>query len=427
MKIKSKIFYFVIISTLFFNLIHAKEVIDKIAAAVNGEIIMWSELSAKTKLITENLNKEGVDLPPKKILIQQVLNKMILDKIQLQLAKKFAIEADSDSINSAISNLAKTSKLTIAEYKQKVQETGITFEEFREQIKTEITLARLHQREVGGDLRISQAEIEGYLNSPTGQDNSGTEYLLGHILIPIENQSHGSLKNSQTKAERIINDLKQGKEFKQLAATYSAGAQALEGGDLGWRQINEVPNIFVERVVKMNINEVVGPIKTPSGFHIIKLRDKRDGNSKNYQELHLRQIIIKPGEKMSEEEALQKLSSLRELIINGKQEFAKLAREKSEEPSTAEKGGDLGWVNQDVVIPEFWQSVKDLKKGQISKPFKTDLGCHIVQLLNTRDPSNSKDVRQNRAREVLKEQKFNELLEIWLKKIRDEAKVEILL
>lgn len=412
---------------IFFNLYAAAQPLDKIAAVVGGEVVTLSELSEKIKLVTNNLSKQNIVLPPKPILERQVLNKIILDHIQLQLAAQFAIEVDSSSINQAIIDLAKNENLTVAEYKQKIHKDGMTFDNFREHIKTELTLAKLQQREVGNDIRISSLDIDGYLNSAIGQDNSGTEYRLGHILIVApEKPSQDALKAIDNKAREIIAALQQGKDFKQLAAGYSSGIQALEGGDLGWRQINEVPTIFVKYVPNMKINEVVGPIQSASGFHIIKLQDKRSGKKNNYQEFRVRQILIKPGANTSDQEAAANLLSLRQQIMQG-QDFAKLAEKKSEELSTAVKGGDLGWIKSNAVMPEFWEVITKLKTGEISEPFKTELGWHLVQVMASRDTSSSTDAMRHRVAEILREQKFNELLEIWLKKIRDEAKVEILL
>ncbi len=410
-----------------FNITYASQPLDKVVAIVGGDIITLSELSNKTKLVINGLSKQNIQLPAPKILEQQVLNKIILDHIQLQIAKQFAIEVDSTSVNQAIIDLAKNDQLTTAEYKQKIQKDGMSFEEFREHVKTELTLARLQQREVGSEIRISAIDIDGYLNSPIGQDNSGVEYRLGHILILApEKPNSAALKEIEFKANKIINELKQGKDFKQLAASYSSSANALEGGDLGWRQINEVPTIFVKHVAHMKINEVVGPIHSASGLHIIKLHNKRMGEKNDYQEFRVRQILIKPGINTSEEEATANLLILRKQIIAGK-DFAKLAEKKSEELSTAVKGGDLGWVTSKSVMPEFWEIITQLKTGEISKPFKTELGWHLVQVTGSRDVSNSSDAMRHRIADILREQKFNDMLEIWLKKIRDEAKVEILL
>ncbi|MGD0465095.1 MAG: peptidylprolyl isomerase [Gammaproteobacteria bacterium] len=409
------------------NISYAKQPLNKIAATVGNDIITTSELSNKTNLIINNLSKQNISLPPRKILEHQVLNKIILDKIQLQMAQQLAITVDSTSVNQTIEDLAKQEHSTIAEYKQKIQAEGIKFEDFREHIKTELTISRLQQREISNEIRISNADIDGYLNSPAGQDNSGTEYNLGHILIIAPEQpTPAALKKAEIKATNLVNELKKGKDFKQIAMANSADMRALDGGDLGWRQLNEIPTIFVKHVPNMQINEIIGPIQSASGFHIIKLYNKRSGKKADYSELRVRQILIKPSNNTSEQEAKTILSTLRKQITQG-QDFAKLAEKRSEELQTAVKGGDLGWITEASVIPEFWDNIIKLPIGEVSEPFKTELGWHLVQVTERRNADHSKDALRNRATEILRERKFNEMLEIWLKKIRDEAKVDVLL
>ena len=401
--------------------------INKIAAIVGNEIITTKELAEKTKLVINNLSTQNITLPPKEILEHQVLNKMILDQIQLQMAKQLAIEVDSTSINHAIENLAKQQKMSVSEYKKSILQSGLKFEDFREQVKTEIILSRLQQREVGNEIRISNADIDGYLNSPAGQDNSGIEYHLGHILIAAPDKNNNTaFKKAESKAKQVVTELKQGKDFKQLAMANSADIKALDGGDLGWRQLKEIPSIFVKEIPNMQIDEIIGPIQSSSGFHIIKLYHKRFGKKQNYLELQARQILIKPNQSTSDQEAKTLLSKLRQQIIDGK-EFSKIAAQKSQELHTAARGGSLGWISETSTIPEFWKNINTLSTNQISQPFKTELGWHLVQITNKRQADHSTEAIRNQAAEILRERKFNEILEIWLKKIRDEAKVDVLL
>ena len=401
--------------------------LNKIAATVGEDVITTSELSKKTNLVLNNLSKQNINLPPREILEHQVLNKLILDQIQLQMAKQLAIEVDSTSINQTIEDLAKHEHLTVAEYKQKLHKDGMNFADFREHIKTELILTKLQQREIGNEIRISAADIDGYLNSPEGQDNSGTEYNLGHILIIAPEQpTPTALKQTEAKAIKLVNELKQGKDFKQVAMANSADMRALDGGDLGWRQLSEIPTIFVKQVPNMQINDITGPIQSASGFHIIKLYDKRTGKKPDYTEVRARQILIKPSKNTSEQEAKDTLLALRKQIIKG-QSFATLAEKKSEELHTAVKGGDLGWFSETAVIPEFWDNVIKLSVDGLSEPFKTGLGWHLVQVTGRRTSNVSKDAMRRRTADILRERKFNEMLEIWFKKIRDEAKVDVLL
>ena len=346
----------------------------------------------------------------------------------MQLAKQIGIEVDSTSVNQIILDLAKKENLTINQFKQQIQEQGISFEDLREQLKNDKIIARLHEKEIIHDIKVSNADIEGYLNSSIGQDNSGVEYRLGHILIAgSDTFTPSDVKEINSKVTKVMENLKQGKDFKEIAASYSAGMEALNGGDLGWRKINQVPSIFVKQVINMQVGQISEPIQSKSGFHIIKLQDKRFGSKENYLELRAKQILIKPKNNIPDQEIKENLQKLKKSIIEGKQDFAKLAFKKSEEATTAGNGGDLGWFSQNKVLPEFWKQVNQLKSGEVSEPFKTDLGWHLVKLEGRRDASKLKDAMRNQIIEILREQKFNEMLEIWLKKIRKEAKIKILL
>lgn len=402
--------------------------LDKIVAVVGEDIITQSELKAKLAIIYNGLKQQNISLPPKNILTQQVLEKLILDLIQLQLAKQIGIEVDSTTINQMILDLAKKEHLTINQFKQQIQEQGISFEDLRDQLKNDKIIARLHEREIIHNIKVSNADIEGYLNSPIGQDNSGVEYRLGHILIAgPETFTPSDVKEINYKVAKVMQNLKQGKDFKEIAASYSAGMEALNGGDLGWRKINQVPSIFVKQVMNMQVGQISEPLQSKSGFHIIKLQDKRFGSKENYLELRARQILIKPKNNIADQEIKENLEKLKKSIIEGKQDFAKLAAKTSEESTTSANGGDLGWFSENKVLPEFWKQVNELMVGEISTTFKTDLGWHLVKLEGRRDASKLKDAIRNQIIEILREQKFNEMLEIWLKTIRKEAKVKILL
>lgn len=427
-----KIFIKLIISTILiiniiFGVAAAKNRLNKIAAIVGNEIITAKELKDKTKLVINNLSEQNIALPPQAVLEHQVLNKMILDLIQLQMAKQFAIEVDSTSVNQAIEDLAKQQQLSVAAYKKSIEQHGMKFEDFREHIKTELTISRLQQREIGNEIKISNAEIDSYINSPEGQDNSGIEYHLGHILIIAPDKPNvQKLKNIEAKAKKLVTDLKQGKDFAQLAMANSADLKALDGGDLGWRQLKEIPTIFAKQVPNMQIDEVLGPIQSASGYHIIKLYGKRFGKKQDYLELKAKQILIKPSSTISDQEAKDLLLKLRQQIIAGA-DFSKIAAQKSQEIHSATNGGDLGWISEGSVLPEFWKNINKLSENQISQPFKTESGWHLIQIISKRTSNNSKEIARNQAAEILRERKFHEMLEIWLKKIRDEAKVDVLL
>lgn len=407
------------------NMATAAQALDRIVAIVGDEAITNSELQHQLTIASNNLQQQNIPIPEKKILESQVLDKMIIDNLQLQLAHQYGLEADGDSVAKAIANMAKNNNLTLSQFKQKIEQEIGSFAEFREHLKKEITISRLHQREILQDIRVSKAEIDGYLNSPAGRDSGDTEYRLGHILLAAPEQPNPEeLTSLEIKAKDIISQLKQGKDFKEMAASYSAGAQSLAGGDLGWRKLNEIPSLLVNKVVTMQVNEIAGPIDSPGGLHIIKLQDKRSNTQIPETELRARQIFIKATTDRDEKQIAATLIKLRSQILDGKGSFAQLAITKSEESDTATKGGDLGWFRKNAVLPEFWHKVTQLKVGEISQPFKTDLGWHLVLLEAKREVMLAKNNIREKAAEILREQKFNDALEVWLKKIRSQAKIQ---
>lgn len=418
------------INSIFVSLAEASPVqqLDKIVAVVGDEIITLSELESKLEIISKSLKQQNITLPSRKILTKQVLDKLILNSIQLQLAKQTGIEVDSTSVNQTIFNLAQRENLTVNQFKQQLLAQGISFEDFREQVKKDKIISKLHEREIIHDIKVSNADIEGYINSPVGQDNSGIEYRVGHILISgPDTYTVADMKKINQKIDNIMQNLKQGKDFKEVAASYSEGTEALNGGDLGWRKLNQIPSILVKQVMSMEIGEISKPIQARNGYHIIKLQDRRSNSKESCLELRAKQILIKSKDNVSDVEIKESLEKLKKSILDEKQDFAKLAAKKSEESITAANGGDLGWFNEKQVLPEFWKQLYKLKLGEVSLPFKTDLGWHLVKLEGRRDASKLKDGMRNQIIEILREQKFHEMLEVWLSKIRNEAQVKILL
>ncbi len=418
---------FLLLSCLTTSAIAATQLLDKIVAIVDNDIITNSELEQHKKLLLSQIDLEKTALPAEDILKKQILNQMILDKLQIQLANNTGLEVDAQNIDAAMKEMASDEGLTLAQLQNNIKNQGITLADFRTHLQQEIAINKLRQREIGREIVISSADIDGFLNSPVGQDRSGTEYHLRHILLSIPDApTPQAIANVKQQAESILVELKHGADFTKMAITKSSGQQALNGGDLGWRRISEIPTLFVKYIPTMQINEIVGPMQSSNGFHIIKLIEKRIGKTKQHLETHVRQILIKPSVNTSDEEAEKSLNAIRAQILKGK-DFAKIAERKSEELSTATNGGDLGWITEKAVLPKFYSEMQKLKNGELSQPFKTEMGWHLIQVLDRRSHNSSLDAARNRAKEILRERKYQEMLEAWLKKIRDNAKVEILL
>lgn len=419
---------FVVVLAIFLPLQSFAQQLDRIVAIVNNDVISQSELDNFTRLITADIRQKNAGaLPPDDVLKSQVLNRMILDKIQLQLAEQVGIEVDSIAVSQALQDLAKQNGQTLEEFKQYQESRGIDFNHYRDMIRTDMITQTLQSREVGQEITVSKTDIESFLNSPAGQDHSGTEYKLSHILIgTAESPSPENLKRAQNEAQDIVNKLRAGADFKKLAMTKSSGRQALNGGDLGWRSAGEVPSLFVSYVPTMQVGEIAGPIRSASGFHIIKLQDKRVAAEESRTETHVRQIFIKTDVNTSNDEAKAILRNLQQKIKKGA-DFAKLAAQKSQEARTAEKGGDMGWVSEKSVLPKFYQVMTKLRNNEVSDPFQTEEGWHLIQVLDRRNQRNSNEAAWNKAHELLTMRKASEVIEVWTKRIRDDAQVEILL
>lgn len=431
MKIKtlvSKVSFALLMGAVSITPISARQTLDKVIAVVNSDVISKYELDNYTKYVIANMEAEGnTILPPKDVLQEQVLNRMVLDKIQVQLAEQTGIEVDSITVSDAIQHVARQHGQTLEQFKNSIEKKGLQFDDFRAIVRNDLIIQRLQAREVSRDVVIAKADVESYLSSAAGQDNSGVEYRLNHILLLApESPTPEALKVVQAKAEELVVSLQKGADFQKTAIAKSAGRQALNGGDLGWRTSGELPTIFVNYVPTMQVGDVVGPIRSAGGFHIIKLAGKRTTETDKLIETHVRQILIVPDNNTSSEEARTLISSIRKQIINGA-DFAKIAQKKSQDLRSASKGGDMGWVNEQAVLPKFYEVMSKLRNNEISEPFQTEEGWTIVQVLDRRNQATSNEAAWNRAMEVLTARKTNEAIEAWTKRIRDEARVSILL
>jgi len=311
-----------------------------------------------------------------------------------------------------------------------LEEQGIPFDYFRETVKKELTLSRLQQKEIGQQISVSKTDIEHFLNSPQGQDKTGSEYRLGHILIALpEAPTPSEIQKAKLQVEDLKKQLATGANFNTLAMSKSAGPQALNGGDLGWKKGTELPTLFAKQALSMSVNEVHGPIRNSSGFHLIKLLEKRSENgivpeSPKSSTTHVRQILIRNSDKISDTEAKALLSKLRSRIIQGAS-FAKMAEKHSEEPGSSAKGGDLGWVTQQSLVKPFYTTMSSLKPGELSQPFKTELGWHLIQVVERKIQKNNSEAMRNKAMDILYQRKFEDQLTSWLKRIREDAAIKI--
>ncbi len=406
------------------------QVLNRTIATVNDDAITESELVFQTNLLTLRSKQNESELPPTTELQKQVLERMISEKLQLQQAKELKIEIDENTLNQTIQEMASRDGLSLEQMREFLDDQKISFDDFRDNIKKELTISRLQQQELGPHITISKTDVDNFLNSPEGQDQTGIEYHLGHILLSFgENSLPQEVQKTEKNAKEIIQQLRAGADFAQLAMSKSSGQQALNGGDLGWRKAAELPTLFAKQTPTLQVGEVFGPIRNNNGFHIIKLLDKRANGSttlKTQFETHVRQILITSNDKTSEKDAQTLLAKAFDQINKGTP-FAKMAEKYSQETSSAAKGGDIGWVTEKSVVPEFFQQMTKLRPGEVSHPFKTELGWHLIQVVERKIQQNTSETMRNKAMEVLYQRKFEEYVASWLKRIRQEAEVKIFL
>jgi peptidyl-prolyl cis-trans isomerase SurA len=400
------------------------EMLDRIAAVVNDGLVLRSELDQQIESVTKRLQDQKVTLPSPSVLKQQVLERLILQEIQMQRAKKIGLSISDEQLNGTLQDIAQRNKIPFDQLPTALEAQGIQYKQYREAMRKELTLNTLRERDVIARIIVTPHEIDQYL---ARQQNAAAndEFNVSHILLSLPAAATPAQIDEITrKAGDIADRAAKGEDFGQLAIANSNGQTALDGGSLGWRKGSQLPQFILELVTKMKPGDVSAPVRTPSGFHIVKLNERRGGEAQVIiNQIHVRHILMKTNELDDDETVRQKLSKLRERVLNG-EDFAGIASTASEDPGSAPDGGDLGWTGPGTFVPEFDKAIADLKDNEISQPFKTRYGWHIVQMLGTRTYDSTADVRRQRAFAAIRESKADEETELWLRRIRDEAFVE---
>lgn len=418
-----KIIALVLLSAASFKSL-AIDPVDKIVALVEEDVVLKSELDAKVRTIRNQLQEQGTPLPPESVLEKQVLDRLILTKLQIQMANSTGIRVDDETLNQTISKIAAENQLTLTQFREILEKDGYQYDDFREDIRNEILISRLRQRQVDNRVFVSDREIDDFLMNMQHQGGLEKEYRISHIMLSLpDNPTADDLEQTRQLAEKVQKELQEGADIAALAATYSDGDQGLDGGDLGWRKYSQVPSLFTDFIATMQKGDISELIRSPSGYHIIKLVDIRDGEQLVVTQTHARHILLKTSAILTEDQAVERLRALKQRIQNG-DDFAELARGNSEDLVSAADGGDLGWTNPGDLVPEFENEMNALAPNQISDPFQTQYGWHILQVLERRQYDSTDDIRRTRAREVLRQRKQDEAQETWLRQLRDEAYVE---
>lgn len=404
---------------------------DAIIAVVNNEVITMQELMDRSRMVERRMRNQGISLPPPAELQRQLLERMIVDRAQLQLAKEVGIRVDDLMLDRAISRIAEQNKMSLQEFRDRLEREGTPFNRFREEIREEIIMQRLREREVDNKIQITESEVDNYLAVDKSATQNQQEYNLAQILVRIpENATAEQIAERRKRADEIHQQVKSGGDFAKIAATYSDASDALTGGDLGWRNQDRLPQLFVDTIAGMNQGDVSPVVKSANGFHILKLAGKRNasaadnsGSAASVQQTRARHILIKTNQVVTPADARRKLVEIKQRLDNKAAKFEDLAKLFSNDLS-ASKGGDLGWIYPGDTVPEFERAMDALKPGEISEPIESPFGFHLIQVLERKKDDVSKERQRLIARQAIRERKLDEATNEWLRQLRDRAYVE---
>ena len=401
------------------------ELLDRVVAIVNDGVVLNSDLDTQVDAVSERLRQQKLELPPQNVLRQQVLERLVLQEIQLQRANHAGVKISDEMLNAALQDVAKRNNLTLTQLPDALKQQGVDYAEYREEIRREMMLQVLRQRDVLQHISVTPREIDQFLDRQAKTPSERNEYNVSHILIAVgQEASPAQQEAAARRAQEVYERSKAGEDFAKLAVAYSNSQTALEGGALGWRKGSELPTFLSDIIAKLKPGEVSEPLRTPTGYHIIRLNEVRGGTEAAVEnQVHVRHILMKTNDLADDATVRGKLAALRERILKG-EDFAAVAQVTSQDPGSAAEGGDLGWAGPGTFAPEFEQEIAALKDNEISEPFKTQFGWHIVQMLGHRRFDNSDEIKRRQAMEAIRASKADEETELWLRRMRDEAYVE---
>jgi peptidyl-prolyl cis-trans isomerase SurA len=399
--------------------------LDRIVAIVDQTVITEQELENRMRTVTAQLKKQNTELPPENVLRKQILERLISDALQLQYAAQTGLKVDDNQLNKTIERIAEQNQMSVKEFSDALSADGISMTKFRADIRSEITIARLREREVESRVNVSESEIDNFLTTQSSSNENRDEFEISHILIRTpEEGTPEDIQKAKAKVDEAIKLLQEGSSFSKVSANFSDAPNALEGGNLGWKSATQVPTLFLETLKSMQTGEISQPLRSPNGFHILKLTNKRGGNSPLViEQTHARHILIKLTEVVSESDGKKKMDGIKERLDNG-EKFEVLARQFSEDGS-ASNGGDLGWVNPGDTVPQFEKAMNELKDNQISEPIRSPFGWHIIRVLERRKQDMSKEAARLKARQEIRARKADEAYQDWIRELRDRAYVEM--
>ena len=400
--------------------------LERIAAIVNSDVVLESEVDSMMSDVQRNMAEKKTALPPESILRGQIMEQLIVSRLQLQMAERTGIQIDDDVLNEAMKNIAEQNQLSLSAFADKLAREGLDYRQFREQVRDDIAIKQLQRRELDRRVSISDREVDDFIASMTIQGRDLREYDLRHILVSgPQGGSPQKRAAAKAKAQELRAQVLAGADFGQLAVANSAGQNALQGGELGWRKTSEIPSLFATAVSRLNKGDVSAVIASPSGYHIVKVADLRDSNPFKVTENLVRHILVKPTSVRTSDEARAQAQELRDRIKRGEQ-FSDVAKRFSDDPGSGIKGGELGWNSPGQFVPEFEEVIEALQVNELSPPVRTRYGWHIIELQDRRERDGTDQARRNQARKILAKRKSQDELELWLRRMRDEAYVKLI-
>ncbi|PTS83341.1 molecular chaperone SurA [Pseudomonas sp. HMWF032] len=398
--------------------------LNRVVAIVDNDVVMQSQLDSRLREVQQTIAQRGAALPPEHVLSQQVLERLIIENIQLQIGERSGIRITDEELNQAIGTIAQRNGMSIEQFRAALAADGLSYNDARDQVRREMIISRVRQRRVAERIQVTDQEVQNFLASDLGKMQLSEEFRLANILIPVgEGASSEEIQAADRQSRELYEQLQQGADFAQLAIARSASETALEGGEMGWRKAGQLPPPFDNMIAALSVGQVTEPVRTPGGFIMIKLLEKRGGGNQVRDEVNVRHILIKPSEIRSEAETKRLVERLYQRILAG-EDFAELAKNFSEDPGSALNGGTLSWIDPSALVPEFREVMNNTPAGELSKPFKSPYGWHVLEVMGRRATDSSAQFREQQAMTVLRNRKYDEELQAWLRQIRDEAYVE---
>jgi peptidyl-prolyl cis-trans isomerase SurA len=399
------------------------QIIDQVVAIVDDDVIMASELRERIAAITQNLEARGVELPPEDVLIRETLDRLVLESIQLQLGDRVGARISDAQLNQAMERVAAQNRMNLADFSAALEQQGQSYAAMREQVRREMVIQRVQSGNVNQRIQISEQEVRNFLSSPEGQKLTQPEYRILHALLPLaEDAPNSEVDTASSYLNGLLKRIRAGEAFDEVISS-NDGRYAFSGGDLGWRKLEDLPSLFSDVAPNLEVGATSDPIRSPSGLHLINLADMQ-GGEQMVNQTRVRHILVQPSEIMTDEQAEEQVEALKARIEQG-EDFADLAREYSKDIGSATEGGDLGWTTPGQMVPEFEAAMADTAVGDVSEPVKSQFGWHILEVMERREQDMTAQATRNRATEALHQRKYDEELEAWLRKIRDEAFVDI--